>query len=98
MPNATFENKLCQEKLFKKFTVNNVGTPRFFAYQHNIGHIRRSAESQVEETDWLVSQKVNECTRGCSEIGTAEESRNQETKTDGSDAKTYKQSRNDERV
>jgi hypothetical protein len=46
----------------------------------------------------LVSQKIYECTRGGSEIGSAEESGNQETKANGRDAKTYKEKGNDERV
>ncbi len=69
-----------------------------FPYQQNIGHIRRSTKPQVKKTDWLISQKIYKCTRGGSEIGSAEESGNQETEANGRDAKTYKENGNDERV
>jgi hypothetical protein len=69
-----------------------------FAYQHNISHIRRGTESQVKETNRLVSQKIYKCSRGCGQIGAAEESRNQETKANGRDAKTYKQGGHNERI
>ncbi len=84
--------KKCKVKLFVNFKDSS------FAYQQNISHIRRGAKPQVKETDWLVSQKIYKCARGGSKIGTAEESGNQETKADGRDAKTYKQSGNDERI
>ncbi len=69
-----------------------------FPYQQNIGRVRRGTKPQVKKTDWLVSQKIYKCTRGGSEIGSAEESGNQETKANGRYAKTYQENGNDERV